>query len=58
MPPMKVRNIAKRVEEATSSEASSSLRAVIDGMTLVPVFSYIPNSPYDDVNQHGCYYVD
>lgn len=58
IPPMKIRNIAKRVEEATSSEASSTLKAVIDGMTLVPVFSYIPNSPHDDVNQKGCYYVD
>jgi hypothetical protein len=34
------------------------LRAVIDGQTLIPVYSYLPNSIYDDVNQKGCYYVD
>lgn len=25
---------------------------------MIPVFSYLPNSIYDDVNQKGCYYVD
>lgn len=42
-PPMKVRG---------------NLEASIDGLTLVPVFSYLPPSPHDDVNQKGCYYVD
>ena len=52
MPPMKIRN-----SEAHKQEARQ-IRAVIDGYTMVPVFSYLPNSIYDDVNQKGCYYVD
>jgi len=44
MPPMKVR--------------TNLLQATIDGLTLVPVYSYLPPSPHDDVNQKGCYYVD
>ena len=31
---------------------------MIDGKTLIPVFSYIGATPKDDVNQHGCNYVD
>lgn len=31
---------------------------MIDGQTLIPVYSYLPSSIYDDVNQKGCYYVD
>ncbi len=34
------------------------MRAIIDGQTLIPVYSYIPNSIYDYINQHGCGYVD
>ena len=43
MPPMKVR---------------ANLEASIDGLTLVPVYSYLPPSTHDDINQKGCYYVD
>ena len=43
LPPMKLRK--------------PSLHASIDGYTLIPVFSYIPNSPFDFINQCGCSYV-
>ena len=34
------------------------LKAVIDGFTLIPVFSYLPPSNKDDQNVLGCYYVE
>jgi len=37
---------------------SSHLRAQIDGYTLIPTFSYLPLSEYDDVSAQGCNYVN
>jgi hypothetical protein len=54
MPPMKVRRAAKHKEQAEKV----TLEASIDGFQMIPVYSYIPNSIYDYVNQHGCGYVD
>ncbi len=53
MPAIRVRNA-----QAYKSQNEGSMRAVIDGYTMIPVFSYIPNSKWDDINQHGCNYVD
>ena len=47
LPPMKVRRGVKE----------SAVKAVIDGYSMIPVYSYLPNSQYDNVNQFGCYYV-
>jgi hypothetical protein len=38
MPSLRVRN------------KEGSMRAVIDGYTMIPVFSYLPNSKWDDIN--------
>jgi hypothetical protein len=54
MPSLRVRNKESHLKEAEQS----GLRAVIDGYTMIPVFSYLPSSIYDEVNQKGCYYVD
>jgi hypothetical protein len=43
IPPMKIR--------------SRTLRAVIDGYTLVPVYSYIPAASGDALGPGSCYYV-
>jgi hypothetical protein len=47
LPPMKVRRGVKE----------STVKAVIDGYSMIPVYSYLPNSQYDHVNQFGCSYV-
>jgi hypothetical protein len=47
LPTLKIR---KGVKEST-------MKAVIDGFSMIPVYSYIPNSPFDHVNQFGCSYV-
>jgi hypothetical protein len=44
MPPMKIRN-----KQANNEE--------IIGLSSIPVYSFVPPSPHDDVNQHGCNYV-
>ena len=54
MPTLKVRRSSKHKEEATKG----GLVAILDGLQMIPVYSYIPNSIYDFVNQHGCGYVD
>jgi hypothetical protein len=50
MPSLRIRN--------AEAQREGSLKAVIDGYTMIPVFSYLPNSKWDDINQHGCNYVD
>lgn len=40
LPPMKIRQKVKH----------QAVQAVIDGYQLIPVYSYLPNSPYDNVN--------
>ena len=47
LPPMRVRRAVKE----------SAVKAVIDGYSMIPVYSYLPNSQYDNVNQFGCFYV-
>ena len=47
LPPMRVRRTAQE----------STVKAVIDGYSLIPVYSYLPNSQFDQVNQFGCSYV-
>ena len=47
LPPMKVRRGVKE----------STVKAVIDGYSMIPVYSYLPKSQYDHVNQFGCSYV-
>jgi hypothetical protein len=47
LPPMKVRHGVKQ----------NMVKAVIDGYSMIPVYSYLPNSQYDHVNQFGCSYV-
>ena len=43
-PPMKIRH-------------RGPLKAVIDGYTMIPVFSFIPPTDYDLLNNEGCNYV-
>ena len=47
LPPMKIR---RRVKEST-------VKAIIDGYSMIPVYSYLPNSQFDHVNRFGCSYV-
>jgi hypothetical protein len=54
MPALRVRRASKHKEEAQKG----GLTATLDGLQMIPVYSYIPNSIYDFVNQHGCGYVD
>ena len=43
MPPMKIRK--------------TGLKAVIDGYTLIPTYSYLPPVNNDELNAYSCYYV-
>ena len=36
---------------------SQALKAVIDGYNLLPVYSYVPPTSHDELNNQGCYYV-
>ena len=38
-------------------QSVSNFRAVIDGYIMIPVYSYIPFSAFDDINVSGCNYL-